>query len=64
MHKVEVHCKIKLNGTVRDERFEARVDITTLQKASFEDKRKELNPWAKLFFPEAEWVEITQMRKL
>jgi hypothetical protein len=64
MKTVEVTCNVKTNGTVRVQKFETQVDDATLAKASFMSSRKELNPWAKNFFPAAEWVEVSSMRKI
>ena len=64
MNKVEVTCSVKTNGIVRVEKFETQVDNATLAKASGMSSRKELNPWAKNFFPAAEWVEVSSMRKI
>jgi hypothetical protein len=64
MNKVEVTCSVKTNRIVRVEKFETQVDNATLLKASGMSSRKELNPWAKNFFPAAEWVEVLSMRKI
>jgi hypothetical protein len=64
MNKVEVTCSVKTNGIVRVEKFETQVDNATLSKASGMSSRKELNPWAKNFFPASEWVEVNSMRKI
>jgi hypothetical protein len=64
MNKVKITCSVKSNGMVRTETFEAQVDNATLSKASGMSSRKELNPWAKNFFPTAEWVELLSIVKI
>ncbi len=64
MNRVEVTCSVETNGIVRVEKFETQVDNATLGKASSQSGRKELNPWAKIFFPAAERVEVSSMRKI
>lgn len=58
MHKAQVTCSVKSKGYVKTETFETQVDDATLSKASGMSSRKEIKPWAKNFFPAAEWVDV------
>jgi hypothetical protein len=62
MHSVIVTVSVK-DKFVKTEVFETKVDDITLSKAAGSNSRKELNPWAKNFFPTAEWVEVISIRR-
>ncbi len=64
MHKVKVTCSVKINGNVWNKSFETTVDNATIAKASGSKSKKELNPWAKTFFPAADSVELLSIQKI
>jgi hypothetical protein len=65
MKKVRVTVSLKReNGQVGTEVFETMADNSIINKSTSSTSRKELAPWAKPFFPKAEWVEVLSIQVL
>lgn len=64
MVKVKVKFSVRTNGVVRQEEMETQVDRVTLSKAKGDIGRKQLEGWAKMFFPTADWAKVTEMREI
>jgi hypothetical protein len=59
MKKVKVTVSLKReNGQVGTEVFETMADDSIINKSKGMASRQELAPWAKPFFPKAEWVQV------
>jgi hypothetical protein len=63
MYDVIVECHVYKETSMGKEKFETKVDDATLTKASGSSSRRELDPWAKTFFPTAKKVEVLSIRK-
>lgn len=63
MFKVKVKFRVTA-GSVKTEEMETTVDESTYYKAQGSSSRKELDSWAKNFFPAAKSAEVIEMRKI
>ncbi|OFY38421.1 MAG: hypothetical protein A2309_14230 [Bacteroidetes bacterium RIFOXYB2_FULL_35_7] len=63
MFDVIVTCNVHKNGGYRTEKFETKVDNDVILKAQGSNSKKELDPWAKTFFPASDKVEVMSVRK-
>ncbi len=65
MKKVRVKVSLKReNGQVGTEVFETMADNSIINKSTGVTSRQELAPWAKAFFPKAEWVQVLSIQVL
>lgn len=58
MIKIKMLVDVNNGGSVRNEELETMIDETSFEKFSYEDGRRELDSWAKNFFPGAESIRI------
>lgn len=63
MVKVKVRVQVK-QGSVRSEEFESTLDEASASQANCDSGRAKLDSWAKNMFPAAEWVKVTEVRKV
>lgn len=63
MFKVKVRFRVT-GKSVRTEEMETTVDDSTYYKSQGSNSRKELDSWAKNFFPTAEKAEVIEMRRI
>jgi len=63
MYDVIVTCYVYKNGSYRTEKFETMVDNDVISKSQGSNTKKELNPWAKTFFPASDKVEVISVKK-
>lgn len=67
MTNVEITFRVHSRGTVKQEKMQTQLDSDTLRDLSMESNKKKDGKyagWMKNFFPSAEWVEISQVRRL
>ena len=64
MKKVEITCSVKKtsSGGVSLETFETMADSSVINKASGVSSRRDLDSWAKTFFPTAVEVKFSSLR--
>lgn len=58
MIKITMLVEVNNGSSVRSEEIETMIDEASFEKFSYEDGRRELDSWAKNFFPGAESVRI------
>lgn len=61
MITAKLKCRVFSRSGVQTKDVEIQVDRDTIRKASTDSGRKELNGWAKNFFPSSEKVEIQSL---